>query len=191
LAACWSSPGVLVFASLTLGTVLPVHAHASHRGLTCPVPGDANASEACVRQELGVPPDARRVAIVSQSSHLDWDWRHTFEEYFQGPLTDPFLFIRPGTVDTILSDALGLMSASHASGAHYYYSVAEMGYLQRFVEAHPDRLDSLRAVGADLRIVGGGITSPDSLLPPGEAFIRDYLVGKHWVDATLGLAIRQ
>src|SRR5438045_4022727 len=83
------------------------------------------------------------------------------------------------------------MSASHASGAHYYYSVAELGYLQRFVEAHPDRLDSLRAVGADLRIVGGGITSPDSLLPPGEAFIRDYLVGKTWVDATLGLAIRQ
>jgi alpha-mannosidase len=46
-------------------------------------------------------------------------------------------------------------------------------------------------VGHDLRIVGGGITSPDSLLPPGESFIRDYLVGKTWVDATLGLPIRQ
>src|SRR3989441_7115202 len=83
------------------------------------------------------------------------------------------------------------MSASHASGAHYYYSVAEMGYLQRSVGARPARRDSLRAVGQDLRIVGGGITSPDSLLPPGEAFIRDYLVGKTWVDAMLGLAIRQ
>ena len=176
---------------LCLLLALAIEAFATAPPAPCPAPGTRSASEACLRAELGIPPDAKRVVIVSQSSHLDWDWRHTFDEYFQGPLTDPLLFIRPGTVDAILSDALGLMSASHASGAHYYYSVAEMGYLQRFVEAHPDRLDSLRAVGADLRIVGGGITSPDSLLPPGEAFIRDYLVGKTWVDATLGLAIRQ
>jgi len=176
---------------LCLLLVLATEAFAAAHPAPCPAPGTRSASEACLRAELGIPQDAKRVVIVSQSSHLDWDWRHTFDEYFQGPLTDPFLFIRPGTVDTILSDALGLMSASHASGAHYYYSVAEMGYLQRFVEAHPDRLDSLRAVGQDLRIVGGGITSPDSLLPPGEAFIRDYLVGKTWVDAMLGLAIRQ
>src|SRR5262249_879362 len=52
-------------------------------------------------------------------------------------------------------------------------------------------VEPVHAVGHDLRIVGGGITSPDSLLPTGEAFIRDYLVGKTWVDATLGLPIRQ
>jgi len=181
------APGPL----LCLLLVLATEAFAAAHPAPCPTRGTRSASEACLRAELGIPQEAKRVVIVSQSSHLDWDWRHTFDEYFQGPLTDPLLFIRPGTVDTILSDALGLMSASHASGAHYYYSVAEMGYSQRFVEAHPDRLDSLRAVGQDLRIVGGGITSPDSLLPPGEAFIRDYLVGKTWVDATLGLAIRQ
>ena len=28
-----------------------------------------------------------------------------------------------------------------------------------------------------LRIAGGGITSPDNLIPHGEAFLRDYLVG--------------
>src|SRR4029077_17239864 len=65
------------------------------------------------------------------------------------------------------------------------------GYFARFVEAHPEVTDPLRAVGQDLRIVGGGITSPDNLLTPGESFIRDYLVGKTWVDATLGLPIRQ
>jgi alpha-mannosidase len=177
--------GVLALASSTSAV------HASHRRLACPRPGEMVASEACVRRELGIPPDAQRVAIVSQSSHLDWDWRHTFDEYFEGPLDDPFLFLLPGTVDGILSDAVDLLARFHASGTHYYYSVAEMGFLARFVEAHPDVLDRLRAVGHDLRIVGGGITSPDSLLPSGEAFIRDYLVGKTWVDATLELPIRE
>jgi alpha-mannosidase len=163
----------------------------SDRRLACPPPGDAAASEACVRRELGIPPGARRVAIVSQSSHLDWDWRHTFETYFAGPLDDPLLFLLPGPVDTILSDAVGLMTGFHGAPRRYYYSIAEIGFLQRFVAAHPEMAEALRAVGHDLRIVGGGITSPDSLLPPGESFIRDYLVGKTWVDATLGLPIRQ
>src|SRR5262249_29238720 len=158
--------------------------------MACPAPGTAPASEECVRKELGIPADARRVVIISQSSHLDWDWRHTFETYFAGPLVDPFLFLLPGTVDTILSDAVGLMTRFHGAGVPYYYSVAEMVYLARFVQAHPDLLEPLHAVGQDLRIVGGGITSPDNLLPPGEAFIRDYLVGKSWVDATLGLPVR-
>src|SRR5262245_4423922 len=160
------------------------------RAAGCPQPGTAPATEECLRSELGIPPEASRVVIISQSSHLDWDWRHTFEVYFAGPLVDPFLLSLPGTVDTILSDALGLLTRFHGSGVPYYYSVAEMGYLARFVEAHPELLQPLRDVGQSLRIVGGGVTSPDSLLPPGEAFIRDYLVGKQWVDATLGLPIR-
>jgi len=148
-------------------------------------------TESCVRAELGVPADAKRVLIISQSSHLDWDWRHTFDEYFLGPLNDPLLLFRPGTVDAIFSDAVGLMASAHASGARYYYSVAEMGFFSRFFDAHPELHDTLRAVAPSLRIVGGGITSPDNLLPSGEAFIRDYLVGKTWVDANLGVPIRE
>src|SRR5262245_53354145 len=182
------------FRILVLVAFLASAAPAAGRGdastAGCPEPGTIPASEGCLRQELGIPPDAQRVVIISQSSHLDWDWRHTFEEYFAGPVVDPLLFLLPGTVDTILSDAVGLMTQFHGTGVPYYYSVAEMGFLARFVQAHPDVVESLHAVGHDLRIVGGGITSPDSLLPPGESFIRDYLVGKHWVDATLGLPIR-
>jgi alpha-mannosidase len=188
-AASWSTIGILALASLTSTAV--VAARAPDRRLACPEPGAAIAGEACVRRELGIPRDAQRVAIVSQSSHLDWDWRYTFEEYFQGPLDDPLLLFLPGTVDGIFSDAAGLLTRFHGSKAHYYYSIAEMGFLARFVEAHPEMVEPLRAVGHDLRIVGGGITSPDSLLPPGESFIRDYLVGKTWVDATLKLPIRQ
>src|SRR5262249_8551763 len=138
LIAGWLTLGVVAFASPSPGTGLPVDASRQHLG--CPVAGDAIASEACGRQELGGPREAQRVAIISQSSHLDWDWRHTFEEYFQGPLVDPVLLLLPGTVDSILSDAVGLLVRFHGSKAHYYYSVAEMGYLARFVEAHPEML---------------------------------------------------
>jgi alpha-mannosidase len=141
--------------------------------------GNTATAEARVRAELGIPPDAPRVLILSQSSHLDWDWLRTFDEYYQR------------SVDGIFTDALDLLRQYHAAPHHYFYSIAEMGFLQRFVTAHPELLQPLKDAGQDLRIVGGGITSPDNLLPPGEAFIRDYLVGKTWVDATLGLPIRQ
>jgi len=72
-----STLGILALASLTWAAVIP--AHAAYRSPECPEPGTATASEMCVRQELGIPADAPRVAIVSQSSHLDWDWRHSFE----------------------------------------------------------------------------------------------------------------
>jgi len=147
-----------------------------------PAPGRAAAArcpgrdaEACTRAALGIPADARRVLVLSQSSHLDWDWLHTFEDYYTT------------AVDGVFRAAVALLAADPA----YYYSVAEMGYLARFVAAHPELLPALRAAGSRLRIVGGGITSPDSLLPHGEAFIRDYLVGKTWVDATLGLPLRE
>ena len=144
----------------------------------CPPPGTQRASEACVRAELGIPANAQRVMILSQSSHLDWDWLHTFDAYYQQ------------SVDGIFSDASDLLSQFHSTENHYYYSIAEVGFLQRFLAVHPEAADALRGVGNDLRIVGGGITSPDNLLPHGETFIRDYLVGKTWIDATLGLPIR-
>jgi alpha-mannosidase len=144
----------------------------------CPAAGATGASEACVRAELGIPKQAERVLILSQSSHLDWDWLRTFEDYYTLQ------------VESVFTDALSLMAQSHSAAAHYYYSVAEMGYLQRFAAQDPQRIDALRAIGTDLRIVGGGITSPDNLIPHGESFIRDYLVGKTWVDANLGLPLR-
>jgi alpha-mannosidase len=146
--------------------------------VACPAPGEA-ASEACLRAELGVPAEVTRVLILSQSSHLDWDWLRTFDVYYAQQ------------VEKIFTDALDLQLRFHGAERHYYYSIAEMGYLQRFVAQRPDRLAALHAVGNDLRIVGGGITSPDNLLPNGEALLRDYLVGKTWVDAALGLPLRQ
>jgi alpha-mannosidase len=144
----------------------------------CPPTGTPRASEDCVRAELGIPAEAERVVILSQSSHLDWDWLKTFDRYYEE------------LVERIFSEALGLLTQFHRAEIHYYYSIAEIGYLQRFAAVHPELVESMRAVGSDLHIVGGGITSPDNLLPNGETFIRDYLVGKTWVDATLALPIR-
>ena len=141
-------------------------------------PPTTPTTEVQLRAELGVPAAAARVLIFSQSSHLDWDWLHTFDDYYRA------------SVDGIFTSALQLLTQYHTAPAHYFYSVAEVAYLQRFVAVHPELLQPLRQVGQDLRIVGGGLTSPDNLLPSGEAFIRDYLMGKTWVDQTLGLPIR-
>lgn len=163
---------------MLLAVHLAACGNASADRSACPPPGQ-RASEACLRNELGIPDAASRVLLLSQSSHLDWDWLNTFDAYYAGQ------------VERIFATAVDLQQRFRGAPRRYYYSIAEMGYLQRFVAARPDLLPALHAAGSDLRIVGGGITSPDNLLPNGEAFVRDYLVGKTWVDAALALPIRQ
>jgi alpha-mannosidase len=150
-----------------------------------------NEKEAAIRRELNIPEDAQSVLILSQSSHMDWDWLETFSvlcddanaPYFQERGNKPAF--------TILSEATTLLQQYYQAPYKYYYSVAEMGFLKAFCESNPDALATLKQTGDVLRIVGGGITSPDNLLPHGECFIRNFLIGKQWVDAALGLPIRQ
>ena len=68
----------LALCVLALVAFLASDAPAAAPTVACPDPGTAPASEECLRNELGIPPEASRVVIISQSSHLDWDWRHTF-----------------------------------------------------------------------------------------------------------------
>jgi alpha-mannosidase len=119
------------------------------------------------------------VLVISQSSHLDWDWLFDFESYFVGQ------------VDEIFLKAFDLLALHADDSPGFYYSIAEVGFLERFFDAHPQLHPRIASVGNNLRIVGGGITSPDNLLPNGEAFMRDYLVGKTWIDRNLPLPIRQ
>lgn len=126
-------------------------------------------TEAQMRQRLGIPQNAKRVLILSQSSHMDWDWNETFPGYYKD------------SVDRILSNATTVLAKHRAQTHPYYYSVAETGFLQRFGTYHPNALASLRSSGHLLHMVGGGITSPDSLLNHGEAFIRNFLVGQNWL----------
>ena len=79
-------------------------------------------SESTIRHQLGIPDAAKRVLILSQSSHLDWDWTKTFDQYYQD------------SVQAIFQSATELMVKYHNSKIKYYYSIAEVGYLQKFYE---------------------------------------------------------
>ncbi|MFT3835379.1 MAG: hypothetical protein QM723_00075 [Myxococcaceae bacterium] len=125
-----------------------------------------------LRGRLGIPKDAQKVLIFSQSSHLDIDWQKTFDDYYST------------WVDGVLTSGRQLCEDQPRA----YYSVAEMAYLQRFVQEHPDELKKLKAAVArnQLHIVGGGMTSPDTLLPETELLIRDYLYGLRFAEEKLG-----
>jgi hypothetical protein len=73
-----------------------------------------------------------------------------------------------------------------------FYSIAEMAFLQQHVRAHPEELAPLQAQArrGALRIVGGGMTSPDTLLPESEMLFRDLLYGIRFSEDTLGVTPR-
>ena len=142
--------------------------------------------ERAIRVRLGIPDGAQYVLVVDQAAHLDWDWTSTFDEYLTG-VGSPSGY----GVEQILTEAFGLLAKNPdtASTARYYYSLCEIGYLRSFVEATNrsdcDNRSLIGVIGDALRIVGGGITSPDCLVCSGEGFIRNYLVGKLWLMSNL------
>jgi hypothetical protein len=128
--------------------------------------------EASLRARLGIPDDARRVIVFSQSSHLDIDWQKSFDDYYQA------------LVEPILLEGRQLLDAHDRA----FYSVCEMAFLKHHFEHHPEEQAPLKAHVARgaLRIVGGGMTSPDTLLPETELFLRDFLHGLSFAEDTLG-----
>ena len=134
-----------------------------------------------IRKRLGIPAGAKYVVLFDQAAHLDWDWIEPFNEYFLKAYSDH-------GVNGALQSALTLLSGNGSGIGPYYYSVCEMGYLQKFVSYQAqqgnDVVAAIRKAGASFRIVGGGITSPDNLVCAGEAFIRNYLLGKLWLKQT-------
>lgn len=115
--------------------------------------------------------------IIDQSAHLDWDWLVPFQTYFLEGYS-------PGSaVNDILNSALELLDKNPS----FRYSLCEIGYLKQYVEYQTsignDPIAKIK--GNNLYIVGGGIVSPDNLLSSGEAFIRNYLCGKRWLNSNL------
>ncbi len=135
--------------------------------------GEFAPAEEAIREELGIPPEAEKVAIFSMSSHWDPDWLATFEMYY--------ILI----VEKCITEALDLLDLEE----RYYYSISEIVFLRRYWEDHSE--DRAR-IGhhidrGHLRIVGGGMTSPDTLLPSGESLMRDWLYGNQWTMENLGI----
>lgn len=147
-------------------------------------------TESEFRAQFQVPAEARYVLMFSQSSHLDWDWKVTFPTLCNDPSSLYFTMAPPRSpAFQIFDQAVGLMLQYKTAAVPYYYSVAEIGFLQSYAESTPQRLANLRAAGTFLHLCGGGITSPDNLLPHGETFIRNSLVAKRWYSAALALPV--
>jgi alpha-mannosidase len=144
-------------------------------------------------------PPAPTLIILCGTPHLDWDWLLPFSvlcnnqppeqiDYFNlyppnpPPVQDAFSIIQAG---------INFLCPNGQPNSAYFYSLCEMGFLQAFANANPDQVSLLQAAGSNLEILGGGITSPDNLLPHGEAFIRNYLQGYTWMNTLLGRTTRQ
>ncbi len=146
---------------------------AARTPVTCPGPFAApDAAELAQRRALGIPDDAGCVIVLAQTSHMDVDWRLTFDGYYSM------------YVENILTSAHDLLVADPA----YRYQVAEMAYLSHHLAQHPEQAADFHdaAMRGALRIVGGGTTSPDTLMPTTEPLVRDYLRGSVFAENALG-----
>ena len=129
------------------------------------------ATELALRRALGVPSDARQVIVFGQNAHMDIDWQRTLPNYYGAFVGD------------VLTEARQILETQPRA----FYSVAEMAFLEYHLEQHPEELAPLKAasMAGSLHIVGGGMTSPDTLLPETELLLRDYLYGIQFAEDTL------
>ena len=122
-------------------------------------------------QEPTIPPHL----IVCPTSHMDWDWIASFNEYYKPGLpTDPEE--GRGAVQSILDYAVMLFG----SESTFIYNVAEIAWLQRYLVDQGDMLPSAPNLTGTLSLMGGGVTSPDNIVCDGEVFVRNYLLGRQW-----------
>jgi len=125
---------------------------------------------------FSIPQDAEGVLFVCSTSHMDWDWVATFEQYYGigNPSAQP-------PVRQILDTAFDLIGTPDSG---YHYNLAELAWLRRYLQDNPAMAPTLATYVGKLHFLGGGITSPDNLITHGEAFIRNYLLGQAFLKRT-------
>ena len=133
-----------------------------------PLPADYQ-----LRYRLGIPEDAERVLIFSESSHWDPNWLFTSEAYFER-------FVRHN-----LDQAIEALQQE----SHRVYSVECMFFLRMYWERYPAQRETIRQLvnAGRLRLTSSGVTTADTLLPGAEAILRDLLIGQEWLR-TNGMA---
>jgi hypothetical protein len=148
-----------VFLAGTMTAVLVIGLASSGRAMS--------EREMELRQKLGIPAEARQVIVFAQSSHWDPDWMATADQY------------QKLATDRAIKNALIELEKD----PDYVYSVECIFFFKRFWDSHPDQQAALRdyANQGRIRFTGGGVTTPDTLLPEPENLIRDYLVGREWL----------
>ncbi|HEX6094758.1 MAG TPA: hypothetical protein VF432_00435 [Thermoanaerobaculia bacterium] len=123
--------------------------------------------------------------IMEQSAHCDWDWLITNEQYYDTGFT-PWGF---PSVRQILQDAVADVQDNLGRNPPYVYAFCEMAYLRRFVEEDSSRIATLQALQGNFTVSSGGFTSAENLIGHGETFIRNYLLGRYWLQKTIGLPV--
>jgi len=120
-----------------------------------------------LRHRLGIPDDAERVLIFSESSHWDPNWLLTSEAYFER-------FVRHN-----LDQAIGELQRE----PRRVYSIECIFFLQMYWDRYPAQQDTIRELvnAGRLRLTSSGVTTADTLLPSAEAILRDLLIGQEWL----------
>jgi alpha-mannosidase len=135
-----------------------------------------------LRHQLAIHDDASFVLFLEQSSHLDWDWTSTFLDYYNGGSGH-------NPVYQTYSDAITELKANQTNSPPYYYTFCEMSYLRQYLQDpnYSNQTSVLQGLLDVISISGGGITSAENLVCHGEAFIRNYLIGRQWIANTLNV----
>lgn len=125
------------------------------------------ATEAGIRVRLGVPVEAARVMVVTESTHWDPNWLFTSTEYFR--------FCVRRTLDRAI-DAL-------VEEPRRVFSLECAFFPDLYWDRRPSRRGSFRDLVNEgrLRFTGSGVTTPDTLLPDDELLLRDLLIGQEWL----------
>lgn len=108
--------------------------------------------------------------FIACTSHMDWDWIGTFEDYYASEVDNH------NAVRDILNSAHELIKNNGLQ-----FNLAEIAWLERWLEDYPEKLADLTTFQDKLYFMGGGITSPDNLVCNGEVFIRNFLVGRQYL----------
>jgi hypothetical protein len=122
-----------------------------------------------LRRRLGIPDDAERVLVFSESSHWDPNWLLTSEEYFER-------FVR-SNLDRAIEEL--------RRQPRRVYSIECIFFLRRYWDRRPAQRDVVRELVNDgrLRLTSSSVTTADTLLPRAEAILRDFLIGQEWLRA--------
>ncbi len=119
--------------------------------------------------DLGIPDDAARVLVLAESSH--WPPSGT-----RGSKESYGRFVRP-ILDQIL-DAL-------RADPKRVFSIESLFFLDPYWDERPERRGEIveHMNAGQLRLSGGGITVPDTCLPDTESILRDFLLGRAWLES--------
>lgn len=123
--------------------------------------------EGATRQRLGIPADARRVLVMTESSHWDPDWMLTSEQYFR-------LGVRR-TLDMVLDEL--------DKDPRRVWSADCVFFLAMYWDRRPERREQLASLvnAGRIRLTTSGVTTQDTLLPRAESILRDFLIGQEWL----------